>query len=132
MCLMARGNDDVSSSLSDNDDSCNEDEDDDLTQNLYEIGKTLHRAKNNTYKRFQDVLACFQKRNDLFLYEQAKSEQLEHELAMAHQCLSDLMSLKEEIEITHGKLKEDFELLLLECNNVKGELIKLSKSHEEL
>ena len=59
MCLMARGNDEVSSSLSDNDDSCNEDEDDDLTQNLYEIGKTLHRAKNNTYKRFQDVLVCF-------------------------------------------------------------------------
>ena len=45
MCLMARGNDEVSSSLSDNDDSCNEDEDDELTQNLYEIGKTLHRAK---------------------------------------------------------------------------------------
>ena len=37
MCLMARGNDEVSSSLSDNDDSFNEDDDDDLTQNLYEI-----------------------------------------------------------------------------------------------
>ena len=105
MCLMARGNDEVSSSLSDNDDSCKEDDDDDLTQNLYEIGETLHRAKNNTYKRFQDVLACFQKCNDLFLYEQAKSEQLEPELAMAHQCLSDLRSLKEEIEVTHCKLK---------------------------
>ena len=43
-----------------------------------------------------------------------------------------MRSLKEEIESTHGKLKEDFELLLLECNNVKGDLIKLSKSHEEL
>lgn len=132
MCLMARGNDEVSSSLSDNDDSCNEEDDEVLTQNLYEIGKTLRRAKNNTYKRFQDVLACFQKRNDLFLYEQAKSEQLEHELAMAHQCISDLRSLKEEIEVTHCKLKEDFEPLDLEYKKVKGELIKLSKSHEEL
>ena len=132
MCLMARGNDEVSSSLSDNDDSCNEEDDEVLTQNLYEIGKTLRRAKNNTYKRFQDVLACFQKRNDLFLYEQAKSEQLEHELAMAHQCLSDLRSLKEEIEVTHCKLKEDFEHLDLGYKNVKGELTKLSKSHEEL
>jgi hypothetical protein len=138
MCLMARGNHEVSSSLSDNDDSCNEDDDDDddddddLTQNLYEIGKTLHRAKNNTYKRFQDVLACFEKRNDLFLNEQAKSEQLEHELAKAHQTFRDLRSSKGENEITHGKLKEDFELLLRECNNVKGKLIKLSKSHEEL
>ena len=132
MCLMARGNDEVSSSLSDNDDSCNEEDDEVLTQNLYEIGKTLRRAKNNTYKRLQDVLACFQKRNDLFLYEQAKSEQLEHELAMAHQCLSDLRSLKEEIEVTHCKLKEDFEHLDLGYKNVKGELTKLSKSHEEL
>ena len=132
MCLMARGNDEVSSSLSDNDDSCNEEDDEVLTQNLYEIGKTLRRAKNNTYKRFQDVLACFQKRNDLFLYEQAKSEQLEHELAMAHQCLSDLRSLKEEIEVTHCKLKEDFEHLDLDYKKVKGELTKLSKSHEEL
>jgi hypothetical protein len=132
MCLMARGNDEVSSSLSDNDDSCNEEDDEVLTQNLYEIGKTLRRAKNNTYKRFQDVLACFQNRNDLFLYEQAKSEQLEHDLAMAHQCLSDLRSLKEEIEVTHCKLKEDFEHLDLGYKNVKGELTKLSKSHEEL
>ena len=132
MCLMARGNDEVSSSLSDNDDSCNEEDDEVLTQNLYEIGKTLRRAKNNTYKRFQDVLACFQKRNDLFLYEQAKSEQLEHELAMAHQCLSDLRSLKEEIEVTHCKLKEDFEHLDLDYKKVKGELTKLSMSHEKL
>ena len=132
MCLMARGNDEVSSSLSDNDDSCNEEDDDDLTQNLYEIGKTLHKAKNNTYKMFQDVLACFEKRNDLFLNEQAKSEQLEHELAKAHQSLSDLRSLKDEIEVSHCKLKEDFEHLDLGYKNVKGELIKLSKSHEEL
>ena len=40
-----------------------------------------------------------------FLNEQAKSEQLEHELAKAHQCLSDLRSFKEEIEVTHCKLK---------------------------
>ncbi|KAE8788550.1 hypothetical protein D1007_37369 [Hordeum vulgare] len=95
MCLMARGNDEVSSSLSDNDDICNEDDDDDLTENLYVIGKILHTAKNNAYKR-------------------------------------DLRSSKGEIEIAHGKLKEDFELLLLECNNVKGELIKTSKIYEEL
>ena len=60
-----------------------------------------------------------------------KSEQLEHELAMAHQCLSDLRSLKEEIEVTHCKLKEDFEHLDLDYKKVKGELTKLSKSHEE-
>ena len=69
---MARGNDEVSSSLSDNDDSCNEDDDDDLTQNLYEIGKTLHRAKNNTYKRFQDVPAFFQNVMTYFLTSKRK------------------------------------------------------------
>ena len=78
------------------------------------------------------LIKCFQKRNDLFLNEQAKSEQLEHELAKAHQCLSDLRSFKEEIEVTHCKLKEDFEHLDLGYKNVKGELTKLSKSHEEL
>ena len=51
---------------------------------------------------------------------------------MAHQCLSDLRSLKEEIEVTHCKLKEDFEHLDLVYKNVKGELTKLSKSYEEL
>ncbi|KAE8781644.1 hypothetical protein D1007_45169 [Hordeum vulgare] len=132
MCLMARGNDEVSSSLSDNDDICNEDDDDDFTENLYEIGKILHRAKHNAYQRFQDVLAYFSKHNDLFDYEQSKSEQLEHELDKAHQTCRDLRSSKEEIEIAHRKLKEDFELLILECNNVKGELIKISKIYEEL
>ncbi|KAE8795298.1 40S ribosomal protein S5-1 [Hordeum vulgare] len=81
MCLVGRGNDEVSSSLSDNDDICNEDDDDDLTENIYVI---------------------------------------------------DLRSSKGEIEIAHGKLKEDFDLLILECNNVKGELIKTSKIYEEL
>ncbi|KAE8786135.1 hypothetical protein D1007_40038 [Hordeum vulgare] len=129
---MARGNDEVSSSLRDNDDICNEDEDDDLTENLQEIGEILNRAKNNTYKRFQYVLAYFEKCNDLFINEQAKSEQLEHELDMAHQTFRDLRSSKGDLENTHGKLKEDFELLLLEFNGVKGELIKISKIHEEL
>ncbi|KAE8789986.1 hypothetical protein D1007_35747 [Hordeum vulgare] len=99
MCLMARGNDEVASSLSDNDDICNEDDDDDLTENLYVI---------------------------------AKSEQLEHELDKVHQTCRDLRSSKGDIEIAHGKLKQDFEILLLECNNVKGELIKTSKIYEEL
>ena len=67
-----------------------------------------------------------------FLTSKQKSEQLEHELAKAHQSLSDLRSLKEEIEVTHCKLKEDFEHLDLGYKNVKGELTRLSKSHEEL
>ncbi|KAE8788854.1 hypothetical protein D1007_37040 [Hordeum vulgare] len=69
---------------------------------------------------------------DSFIDEQAKSEQLEHELDKAHQTCRDLRSSKGEIEIAHGKLKEDFELLLLECNNVKGEIIKISKIYEDL
>ncbi|KAE8788346.1 hypothetical protein D1007_37600 [Hordeum vulgare] len=132
MCLMERGNDEVSSYLSDNDDICNEDDDDDLMENLYEIGKNLHRAKNNAYKRLQDGLACFEKYHDLFINNKAKSEQLEHELAKAHQTFRDLRSLKGEIEIAHGKLRENFELLLLEYKNFKGELINISNIHEEL
>ncbi|KAE8804379.1 hypothetical protein D1007_19398 [Hordeum vulgare] len=86
MCLMARGNNEVSSSLCNNDDN----------------------------------------------HEQAKSEQLEHELEKSHQACRDLRSSKGEIEVAHDKLKKDFEVLLLECNNVKGELIKTSKIYEEL
>ncbi|KAE8811831.1 hypothetical protein D1007_11245 [Hordeum vulgare] len=132
MCLMARGNDELSSSLSDNDDICNDDDDDELTENIYVIGKILHRAKNNAYKRFQYVLSYFEKCNESLMYEQAKGEQLEHELDKVHQTCRDLRSSKGEIEIAHGKLKEDFVLLLPECNNVKGELIKTSKIYEEL
>ena len=68
------------------------------------LGK-LFVELNNTYKRFQDVLACFEKRNDLFLNEQAKSEQLEHELEKSHQACRDLRSSKGEIEMTRDKLK---------------------------
>ena len=46
--------------------------------------------------------------------------------------MRDLRCSKEEIEVSHCKLKEDFEHLDLGYKNVKGELTKLSKSHEEL
>ncbi|KAE8806155.1 hypothetical protein D1007_17574 [Hordeum vulgare] len=62
----------------------------------------------------------------------AKSEQLEHELEKSLQACRDLRSSKGEIEVTHDKLKRDFEVLLLECKNVKGELVKTSKIYEEL
>ena len=132
MCLMARGNNEVSSSLCNNDDICDEDDDDDLTENIYVISKILHKAKNNALQRFQDVLAYFENCNDSLNHEQAKSEQLEHELEKSHQACRDLRSSKGEIEVAHDKLKKDFEVLLLECNNVKGELIKTSKIYEEL
>ncbi|KAE8790474.1 hypothetical protein D1007_35245 [Hordeum vulgare] len=51
---------------------------------------------------------------------------------MSHQACRDLRSSKGEIEVAHDKLKKDFEVLLLECNNVKAELIKTSKIYEEL
>ena len=132
MCLMARGNNEVSSSLCNNDDICDEDDDDDLTENIYVISKILHKAKNNSLQRFQDVLAYFENCNDSLNHEQAKSEQLEHELEKSHQACRDLRSSKGEIEVAHDKLKKDFEVLLLECKNVKGELIKTSKIYEEL
>ena len=132
MCLMARGNNEVSSSLCNNDDICDEDDDDDLTENIYVISKILHKAKNNSLQRFQDVLAYFENCNDSLNHEQAKSEQLEHELEKSHQACRDLRSSKGDIEVAHDKLKKDFEVLLLECNNVKGELIKTSKIYEEL
>ncbi|KAE8815594.1 hypothetical protein D1007_07065 [Hordeum vulgare] len=132
MCLMARGNNEVSSSLCNNDDICDEDDDDDLTENIYVISKILHKAKNNALQRFQDVLAYFENCNDSLNHEQAKSEQLEHELEKSHQACRDLRYSKGEIEVAHDKLKKDFEVLLLECNNVKGELIKTSKIYEEL
>ncbi|KAE8813331.1 hypothetical protein D1007_09604 [Hordeum vulgare] len=132
MCLMARGNNEVSSSLCNNDDICDEDDDDDLTENIYVISKILHKAKNNALQRFQDVLAYFENCNDSLNHEQAKSEQLEHELEKSHQACRDLRSSKGEIEVAHDKLKKDFEVLLLECKNVKGELIKTSKIYEEL
>ncbi|KAE8807739.1 hypothetical protein D1007_15896 [Hordeum vulgare] len=94
--------------------------------------KILHKAKNNALQRFQDVLAYFENCNDSLNHEQAKSEQLEHELEKSHQACRDLRSSKGEIEVAHDKLKRDFEVLLLECNNVKGELIKTSKIYEEL
>ncbi|KAE8774012.1 hypothetical protein D1007_53711 [Hordeum vulgare] len=92
----------------------------------------MARAKNNSLQRFQDVLAYFENCNDSLNHEQAKSEQLEHELEKSHQACRDLRSSKGEIEVAHDKLKRDFEVLLLECNNVKGELIKTSKIYEEL
>ena len=131
MCLMARGNHEVSSSLSDNDDNCDE-SDDDMTRNLYEIGKTLCRVNKSTYRMFQDVLAFFDKRNDLLHEVQDKNELLEHNIILAHQSLRDLRCSKEEIEIAHCKLKEDFEHLDLGHKNVKEVLTKLSRSHEEL
>ncbi|KAE8794464.1 hypothetical protein D1007_30770 [Hordeum vulgare] len=109
MCLMARGNNEVSSSLCNNDDICDEDDDDDLTENIYVISKILHKAKNNALQRFQDVLAYFENCNDSLNHEQAKSEQLEHELEKSHQACRDLRSSKGEIEVTHDKLKRDFE-----------------------
>ncbi|KAE8821430.1 protein trichome birefringence-like 41 [Hordeum vulgare] len=132
MCLMARGNNEVSSSLCNNDDICDEDDDDDLTENIYVISKILHKAKNNALQRFQDVLAYFENCNDSLNHEQAKSEQLEHELEKSHQACRDLRSSKGEIKVAHDKLKKDFEALLLECKNVKGELVKTSKIYEEL
>ncbi|KAE8768601.1 hypothetical protein D1007_59908 [Hordeum vulgare] len=96
------------------------------------FSKILHKAKNNALQRFQDVLAYFENCNDSLNHEQAKSEQLEHELEKSHQACRDLRSSKEEIEVAHDKLKKDFEVLLLECNSVKGELIKTSKIYEEL
>ncbi|KAE8792240.1 hypothetical protein D1007_33242 [Hordeum vulgare] len=132
MCLMARGNNEVSSSPRNNDDICDEDDDDDLTENIYVISKILHKAKNNALQRFQDVLAYFENCNDSLNHEQAKSEQLEHELEKSHQACRDLRSSKGEIEVAHDKLKKDFEVLLLECKNVKGEVIKTSKIYEEL
>ncbi|KAE8787592.1 Protein pelota [Hordeum vulgare] len=94
MCLMARGNNEVSSSLCNNDDICDEDDDDDLTENIYVISKILHKAKNNSLQRFQDVLAYFENCNDSLNHEQAKSEQLEHELEKSHQACRDLRSSK--------------------------------------
>ena len=76
MCLMARGNHEVSSLLSDNDDDDCDENDDGMTQNLYEIGKTLRRVKNSTYMMFQDVLAFFDKRNELLHEVQDKNELL--------------------------------------------------------
>ncbi|KAE8812483.1 hypothetical protein D1007_10402 [Hordeum vulgare] len=131
-CLMARGNNEVSSSLCNNDDICDEDDNDDLTENIYVISKILHKAKNNSLQRFQDVLAYFENCNDSLNHEQAKSEQLELELEKSHQACRDLRSSKGEIEVAHDKLKKDFEVLLLECNDVKGEIIKTSKIYEEL
>ncbi|KAE8770702.1 hypothetical protein D1007_57505 [Hordeum vulgare] len=92
----------------------------------------MARAKNNALQRFQDVLAYFENCNDSLNHEQAKSEQLEHELEKSHQACRDLRSSKGEIEVAHDKLKRDFEVLLLECKNVKGELVKTSKIFEEL
>ncbi|KAE8783191.1 hypothetical protein D1007_43360 [Hordeum vulgare] len=82
--------------------------------------------------RFQDVLAYFENCNDSLNHEQAKSEQLEHELEKSLQACRDLRSSKGETEVTHDKLKRDFEVLLLECKNVKGDLVKTSKIYEEL
>ncbi|KAE8805580.1 hypothetical protein D1007_18246 [Hordeum vulgare] len=92
----------------------------------------MARAKNNALQRLQDVLAYFENCNDSLNHEQAKSEQLEHELEKSHQACRDLRSSKGEIEVAHDKLKRDFEVLLLECKNVKGELVKTSKIFEEL
>ncbi|KAE8807522.1 Cytokinin-O-glucosyltransferase 2 [Hordeum vulgare] len=122
MCLMARGNNEVSSSLCNNDDICDEDDDDDLTENIHVISKHLHKAKNNALQRFQDVLAYFENCNDLLNHEQAKSEQLEHELEKSHQACRDLRSSKGEIEVAHDKLKKDFEFRTL-CNTPYAEVI---------
>ncbi|KAE8795815.1 hypothetical protein D1007_29254 [Hordeum vulgare] len=94
--------------------------------------KFFIKLKNNALQRFQDVLAYFENCNDSLNHEQAKSEQLEHELEKSHQACRDLRSSKGEIEVAHDKLKKDFEALLVECKNVKGELVKTSKIYEEL
>ena len=73
---MARGNDEVSSSLGDNDDSCNEDDDDDLTQNLYEIGKTLHRAKITLIKGSKMFLLALKNIMNYFLSSKRKVNNL--------------------------------------------------------
>ena len=59
-------------------------------------------------------------------------KKLDCNLLDALETLRGLESCKEEIEVSHDQLKEDFEHLDLGYKNVKGELIKLSKSYEEL
>ena len=131
MCLMARDDHEVSSSLSDNDDD-DELNEDDLTQNLYEIGKILYKVKRSSYIMFQESLAFFTKRSELLCEVQKNNELLEYNISLAHQSLEDLRCSKENLEVSHRKLKEDFEHLDVDYKEVKGVLNKLSKSHEEL
>ena len=81
---------------------------------------------------FKDLISHLGKCNDLLHEEQEQNEKLDCNLLDALETLRGLESSKEKIEISHDKLKEDFENLDLVYKNVKGELTKLSKSYEEL
>ena len=115
---------------------CNDESDDecdrDMSQEIYEIGNSLRGVNKNTYEMFKDLITHFGKCNDLLHEEQEQNQKLDCNLLDALETLRDLESSKEEIEVAHDKLKEDFEHLDLGYKNVKGELTKLSKSHEEL
>ena len=132
MCLMARGNTEVSSTLCNDIDESNDECDRDMSQEIYEIGNSLRGVNKNTYEMFKDLITHFGKCNDLLHEEQEQNEKLDCNLLDALETLRDLESSKEEIEVAHDQLKEDFEHLDLVYKNVKGELTKLSKSYEEL
>ena len=132
MCLMARGNTEVSSTLSNDIDESDDECDRDMSQEIYEIGNSLRGVNKNTYEIFKDLITHFGKCNDLLHEEQEQNEKLDCNLLDALETLRDLESSKEEIEVAHDQLKEDFEHLDLGYKNVKGELTKLSKSYEEL
>ncbi|KAE8768107.1 hypothetical protein D1007_60458 [Hordeum vulgare] len=105
----------------------NLDEDGIMMKELVHELFTLFDLKESTTTSISDCL-----HTSASSISQAKSEQLEHELEKSHQACRDLRSSKGEIEVAHDKLKRDFEVLLLECKNVKGELVKTSKIFEEL
>ena len=132
MCLMARGTTEVSSTLSNDNDESDDECDRDMSQEIYEIGNSLRGVNKNTYEIFKDLITHFGKCNDLLHEEQEQNDKLDCNLLDALETLRDLESSKEEIEVAHDKLKEDFEHLDLGYKNVKGELAKLSKSYEEL
>nr|XP_040253972.1 vegetative cell wall protein gp1-like [Aegilops tauschii subsp. strangulata] len=132
MCLIARGTTEVSSNLSNDNGESDDECDRDMSQEIYEIGNSLRGVNKNTYEIFKDLITHFGKCNDLLHEEQEQNDKLDCNLLDALETLRDLESSKEEIEVAHDKLKEDFEHLDLGYKNVKGELAKLSKSYEEL
>ena len=104
VCLMARGITEVSSHSHDNDESDDE-TNNDMSQENYEIGKALHGVDKNTYVIFKDLIYHLGKCNDLLHVEQEQNEKLDSNLLDALETLRDLESSKEEIEVAYDKLK---------------------------
>ena len=129
---MARGITEVSTSHSYDNDESDDETNNDMSQEIYEIGKAFHGVDKNTYVMFKDLISHLGKCNDLLHEEKEQNEKLDCNLLDDLDTLKDLESSKEEIEVAHDKPKEDFEHLDLVYKNVKGELTKHSKSYKEL